>query len=138
VRWVRAVLALAGVSAIGYGGYGWIADNRADLFGWLAFLAAGVVAHDLIVLPVAALAGLLVARLLPAWACRPVRGGLFASGVLTALALPFVLGFGRLPDNPSALPQRYGAGLLVFLAGIWTVVVAMALVNRYNARRRPP
>jgi hypothetical protein len=138
MRWLRAALAVAGVCAVGYGGYGWLADNRADLFGWLAFLAAGAVAHDLIVLPVAALAGLLVARVLPAWACRPVQGGLFASAVLTALALPFVLGFGRLPDNPSALPQRYGAGLLVILAGIWTVALAMAFVNRYNFRREPP
>jgi putative copper export protein len=58
--------------------------------------------------------------------------------VVTFVALPFVLGRGRIADNPSRQPLDYGRGLLVVLAAIWSVVlVAVAVRYLLAVRRRP-
>ena len=39
--------------------------------------------------------------------------------MVSLLALPFVIGAGRMPDNPTVLPLNYGRGLALVLAAIW-------------------
>ena len=46
------------------------------------------------------------------------------------MAFPFVLGAGRLPDNPSKFPRDYGRGLLIVLGVVWlTVVVRLGIAR---------
>ncbi|MFC7759887.1 hypothetical protein ACFQY4_19090 [Catellatospora bangladeshensis] len=49
------------------------------------------------------------------------------------VALPLLLGYGRRPDDPSALPRDYHRGYLVCLAAVWLVTAAVLAVR---ARRR--
>jgi hypothetical protein len=72
-------------------------------------------------------------RLDAPWGRSSVQGGLFASAVVFAFSLPFVIGAGRTPDNPSKLPLDYALGLAVVLGAIWIVVAGLTL----RARRRP-
>jgi hypothetical protein len=86
------------------------------------------VAHVLLLAPMIVLAGLLLGRLVPARPTPYFQAGLILGGVVTWL-LPFVLGYGRTPDLPSALPLNYGRGLLVILALIWLIIGLVALVR---------
>jgi len=55
-----------------------------------------------------------------------------------AIAIPFVIGAGRRPDDPSALPLPYWRGPLVVLGVIWAVAVIPAARRRAAARRSEP
>jgi hypothetical protein len=99
------------------------------------WLVGGAVVHDLVLAPAVLAAGWAVARFVPPGARGPAQTGLVVSAVLTAFALPFVLGFGERADNPSFLPRNYGAGLLVLLGLTWAAVVTWALVRRSRRDR---
>jgi hypothetical protein len=136
VRRARIVLALVGLVLLVRGVLGTLTDPGTHLAGELAFLATVLIGHDAIVLPVAIGIGAAVAR----WAPPPVRGpaqaGLFASAVLTFVALPLVIGAGAIPDNPSALPLNYGRGLAVSLAAVWVVVGGVLGYRLLTASRK--
>jgi hypothetical protein len=132
MRWCLGALGLA---ALGYGGYGLVVHDRPDLFGVLRFLVTVLVAHDFVVLPVTLGVGALVARFAPAWARRPVVAALVVSAAVTVLALPLVLGKGRIADNPSAFPQRYGLHLLLILAVVWAAASVWSVVNLRRTSR---
>jgi len=99
-------------------------------FGVLLFLAGVLVVHDGFLLPVLIGAGALLGRLLPARLHGPVRAALVVSVSVTVVALPLVLGHGRVADNPSVLPLHYGRGLLLVLAVIWLVTAAVVMRRR--------
>jgi hypothetical protein len=61
---------------------------------------------------------------------------LVVSAAVTAVALPLLIGKGRIADNPSAFPQRYGPNLLLIVAVVWAVAAVWALVAR-RRRSRP-
>jgi hypothetical protein len=134
MRWVRLGLGVLGLAAMAYAVYGSVTEDSEHLWGRGLFLVGVLVAHDLVLLPVAIGVGWLVARRLPGWARAGVHSGLYASAVVTAIALPFVLGRGRLPDNPSKFPLDYGRGLLIVLVVIW-IAVAVLVVRRRRVRR---
>lgn len=122
-----------GVVLVGLAG-AWI--DRADthplqLAIWLG--GAGVV-HDALLAPVFVVVALLTTRL-PAWMRTPVRLGLAASALMTALAWPLVRQWGASPSNPSVLPLDYGRNLVAVLAAIW-LAVAFVLVRRSPARQK--
>jgi hypothetical protein len=60
------------------------------------------------------------------------------SGVLTLVALPFVLGFGADPRNPSFLPREYGRNLVLLVVAVWLVAAAWAVVALRRPRRPAP
>lgn len=100
-----------------------------------ALLALGVnVVHDLVVVPVVLVAGLIVARLVPASVRALVQAGLISSAMVTLYALPLVLRLGAEPANPTILPRDYRWGLGVLLVGIWAVVAVLAVVARRRRR----
>ncbi len=101
----------------------------------MLFLAAVLIGHDFVVLPLAIGAGALVARFAPGWARRPALAAVAISGAVTLVALPFVLGKGRIADNPSAFPQHYGRNLLLILALVWLAAAVVAVI-RYAAASR--
>ncbi|GAA4258599.1 hypothetical protein GCM10022255_079900 [Dactylosporangium darangshiense] len=130
---LRALLAAAGLALIAYGVSGWLDAPAAELRGRLVFAAAALVAHDFVVVPLVLAAGALLARVVPAPARGPARAALVVAAAVSAVALPFVVGAGRIADNPSAFPQHYGRNLLILLA---LVAVAAALPAIPPAARR--
>src|SRR6185369_12913081 len=130
----RALVALGGL-AMAYAVVGALTGDSFHPFGTVVFLAAVLVGHDGLVLPAAIAVGLALTGRLPSRVRGPVTAGLYASLVVTLVALPFVLGRGRGADNPSALPRNYPLGWFWLLLAIW-VTVAAVLVGRRLTRRR--
>ena len=59
------------------------------------------------------------------------------SGVLSLVALPFVIGAGADPLNPSFLPREYGRDLLLLVVAVWVVGAVWAAVAVRRARTTP-
>ena len=135
MRATRIVLAVAGLAVMAYAVVGVVTTDGARPLSQLAFLAAVLFGHDFVLLPAAIAIGAVVGRFAPGWARGPAHGALYASAVLTLIALPFILGYGRPADDPSALPLSYSRGLLVTLAVIWSVAAVAAGRNRWRLRR---
>ncbi|MFI5908496.1 hypothetical protein [Dactylosporangium sp. NPDC051541] len=138
MKLLRLVLLAGGLALVAFGVSGWVEAPVAELWGRLAFAAAVLVAHDFVVVPLVLLTGTLVARFVAAPARAPVRVALVVAAAVSAVALPFVIGAGRIADNPSAFPQHYGRNLLLILAviaataGAWT---AAGWLRRQRRRR---
>ncbi|GAB3840169.1 hypothetical protein ACFPIJ_34045 [Dactylosporangium cerinum] len=130
---MRAALLAAGLAVTGYGAYGWLTHDGSQPLGQLVFLAVLLVTHDFVVVPAVILAGAALARWVPGPARTPVRAALVVSAAVSVVALPFIVGAGRIADNPSAFPQSYGRGLALVLAVVWAVAVAWTAAN---VRRR--
>jgi hypothetical protein len=114
----RRLLGAAGVLLMGYAVAGALADPAARRPGYVLFLAATLVGHDLVLLPLALATGWLATRWLPPAARGPVRAGLFASAVLAFVAVPLHLG-----------PGEYLGGLGLALGAIWIVAGGLAAVR---------
>jgi hypothetical protein len=134
---VRRVLVASGTILIGYAVLSAIADPDIRLPGVLIFLAAVLVLHDGILLPLSIGVGALLARL-PVPGRAPVRAAALISISLTIVALPLVLGYGRSADNPSILPLPYGRGLLLMLTVIWLPTAVIIAIRMRRARRAAP
>jgi hypothetical protein len=102
-----------------------------ELARWIVGLA---VLHDLVLVPVVLAVGAGLRRVVPARAWAPVRAALLATAVLSAVAWPFVRGYGRNGSVPSLLPRDYGAGLAAAVAVVW-LVTALWIVLRAERRR---
>jgi hypothetical protein len=131
---VRLALITLGLLLIGYAGIGAATDPDVNVSGVLAFLLGVLVAHDAVFLPVVLAVGALVGRYVPAAERPVVRAAALVSAAVTLVALPLVLGLGRDPGNPSALPLPYGRGLAVLLGLIWATALA-AIVVRWIRKR---
>ncbi|MEV4534519.1 hypothetical protein AB0J82_11885 [Asanoa sp. NPDC049518] len=138
MRWTRRILVGAGVGVMAYALFGAATDPATEPGGQLAFLAAVVVAHDAILVPLTIGLGVLIGRFLPIAVRRPVRVAAIISLAVTLMAIPFVLGRGRRGDDPSALPLDYGRGLLIILGIVWAVTLVATLTARLRSRADPP
>jgi hypothetical protein len=127
---------MVGVVVMGYAVLGAVTDPDLKPGGVAVFLAAVLVAHDAVLLPVTTAVGALLARLTPRWAQPGVRAAAITSLAVGVVALPLVLGYGRSADNPSILPLAYGRGLLLILALIWGTALVSTALARYRTRRR--
>ncbi|WP_238016822.1 hypothetical protein KZZ52_43655 [Dactylosporangium sp. AC04546] len=136
MRAARIALAAAGLALLGYGLHGWLTEQPGEVPGRIAFLAAGVAAHDFVVVPLVLTAGALTVRFVPPALRIPVQAALAVSAAVSAVALPFVIGAGRIADNPSAFPLAYGRGLLSVLAVVWLAAGLWAVQRVRRARRR--
>jgi hypothetical protein len=131
--WWRWLFLLPGLAAVAYGGHGLLtAGRRVPLGSWLTWFLGSALLNDLVIAPLWIALGWLSTRLLPGAARPPVVVGATVSGVLTLVALPFVLGKGADPANPSFLPRDYGLVLVLLVLGIGvvTVVAAVRAVRR--------
>jgi hypothetical protein len=136
--WWRWVFVVPGFGAVLYGIYGLLtAGSRVPLGSWLTWFVGSALLNDLVIAPIWIGLGWLATRLLPA-AARPalVVGGVVA-GLLALIALPFVLGVGADPGNPSFLPRAYGRNLLLVDAGVLAVAVLWATAATRYARTAP-
>lgn len=134
--WIRRLLVVAGVLAAAYGIIGVLTDPSVSLPDYARYTITVLFGHDLLVLPLAIAGGAVLTRWLPAWARPVVQGALFVTAVLTVVALPLVLGYGRRPDDPSALPRDYLRGYAICLSAVW-LVTAIAIAVRALRRHRP-
>lgn len=133
---IRQALCLIGAATVGYGVVGlFTADRGPRPVRYLLFAAAGLVAHDAVLAPLALAVGAVCARVAPPTVRGLVTGALFVSATLTIVALPFVLGFGRTADLPSALPFDYGRNLVVALAALWAGTIVVGAVRLLRHRR---
>jgi hypothetical protein len=107
----------------------------AELSSYLTWWTAGLLIHDAVIAPGAAVAGLVLARLLPAHIRPPLQAAGYISVAVVLTTLPLLLGHGRRPDNPSLQPNDYSRNVLLVVAIIWTVGAALAL---RRAGRPPP
>lgn len=122
---------LAGVPVMAYGVRGVFVDARltepAELVRWA--LGAALV-NDLLVIPVAAVVGVGMKRVVPAFAWPAVRWALFTSAVLFLISWPFVRGYGQDPLTPSLLPRDYTEGVLAAVAVVWALAGLWIVVSR--------
>lgn len=102
---LRCVLGAAGLAAMAFGAVQLVTDPHvAGWTGVLTWLAAAVVLHDGVLVPVVLAAGALLGARLR----RRLRWGFLVAGSLTAVALPVLLAPGQRPSaNPSVLPLDY-------------------------------
>ena len=127
--WWRWLFLLPGLAAVGYGAHGLLtAGGRVPLDSWLTWFVGSALLNDLVLAPLWIGLGWLSARLLPRAARPAVVVGAAVTGVLTLVALPFVLGYGADPANGSFLPRDYGRNLLLIAAAVWVVAVGWAVV----------
>jgi hypothetical protein len=134
MRTARIALGVLGLATMGYALLGAAGDPDVTPGRHTGFLVTVLLLHDGVLLPAVILAGVLVHRFVPAPHRVILQAALVATAALTVVAVPLVLGYGRLADNPSALPRDYGRGLATILALIW---LATAIVLLVSSRRRP-
>jgi hypothetical protein len=119
MKGVRLALASLGLILMGYAVIGAAGDPDIMPGRHLGFLVVVLALHDGVLLPAFIGVGALVHRFVPGRARAPVQAALIATAAVTVVALPLVLGYGRLADNPSALPRDYPLGLAIVLTTIW-------------------
>jgi hypothetical protein len=123
---MRRLLIAAGALLMAYAMSGALLDSEVNKAGVAVFLAAVVVAHDGLFMPIVLAAGRVVRSFwVPAVISLPVL----------VVGLPLALGFGRSPDNPSALPLPYARNLIVTVGLIW---LSALLARAVRAIRRHP
>jgi hypothetical protein len=137
-RW-RWLFLLPGLAAGAYGLVGLLsAGPRVPLRSVLIWFVGSALLHDLVIAPVWIGLGWLAHRVLPRPARAPAMIGVAVSGLVTLVALPFVLGYGADPNNPSFLPRDYGRNLLLVDGAVLVVAAVWATLATLRARRQPP
>lgn len=131
----RIALGTVGVAMMGYAVTGALGTPSVLPTRYVTYLLTVLVLHDGLLMPTFLAVGLAVHRFVPATARATVQAALVITAAATLAALPLVLGYGRTPDNPSALPRDYRTGLALVLALIW-LATAAAVAVRYAAARR--
>lgn len=137
MRRLRTVLIIVGVLLMLYAVLGAVSDPTDRLVGHATFLLAVLVGHDGLLMPLAIGIGAVVGRLVPILARGVAAAATYVSGVLVFVALPFLLGFGATPDEPSALPLNYSRGLIITLAIVWVAAAATVVYRRRRAAAGP-
>jgi hypothetical protein len=129
--WIAAVIGWAVI----VGGVRAGLDDRELKPGLLAkWAVGGLVLHDGIWLPVLALVGAAITLALRRRVPRFVVWATMTSAVLTLIGWPFVRGYGRRADVPSALQRNYARGLLVYIALAWALAAAAAVAAHRRGR----
>lgn len=129
---MRAGLIAAGILVMGYALVGVLTSNPLAV---LIFLAGVLIGHDFVLMPAVIGVGALIGRFVPAGNRAVVRVAALCSLAVTVVALPLVLGYGRTPDNPSALPGNYGWGLVIVLGVIWLAALSAMAARRLRRKR---
>ena len=125
--WVSAAV---GWVVIGWGLVGIFSNSLDTRPANLArFVVGGALLHDLLVAPLAILAGVLVARAVPGPARAPVQAALAVSAVVALFAYPLVRAYGLAANNPTSLPHNYGQNLLVVLGFVWAAAGTAIVVR---------
>ena len=135
----RIAVGAAGAVLAGYGAVllwrqvhwttSWLTNTGGYLFG-------GPVLHDALLAPLVALAGLAIARLVPASWRATLATGLVATGVLVLISVPLLWRPHPAQPNPGQQDRPYLPGLLVFQAAQWLGQILARLLRRHLSRWR--
>jgi len=110
-------------------------DFRFDqLLSAVTWLAAGVVVHDGILAPAVIGIGVVLARVTPAFARKPVTVGLIVWGTVTIAVANVLSGQGGKPDNDSILNRPYFSSWLVLTVVMFVGIAAYAAVLRRRTK----
>lgn len=121
---------LPGLIAAGWGFYGLLtASMGPEPLKWLAFFVVSILAHDLLLAPVAVTIGLLLTRIIPATLRAPAQVGFLGTGIVLLAGLPYMLGRGVSTDVPSALPFNYAGRVSVLVAVLWIAMLGWAVTR---------
>jgi hypothetical protein len=132
VKTTRAVLGLLGLAALAWGV--WMAyPMTKDIYTW--FLGPPIL-DDAIVLPIAGLLSLAVARLTSTAWRWPLHFGIGATALITYLAITEAWRPYGFPPKPGLHDRDYVTGTAITLAVLWAVVVLAGLLRARSARRR--
>lgn len=133
--WITAAV---GWAVIGWGVFGVFSNSLDTRPSNLAkFVVGGALLHDLLIAPVVILAGVLVARAVPARARGPVQAALVISAIVALFAWPLVRAYGLAANNPTSLPHNYGRNLLVVLGVVWAVAGGAVLLKLRDSSSSP-
>jgi hypothetical protein len=137
----RLLLGAVGVAAAAYGAWLVLGQAFGDLVNIAVWLAAGVVLHDFVLVPLTLAVCWLGARVLPVSSRAAVAVGVVVLGTLTLVAVPVLGGWGANSDNSTILGRDYAAGWLVVATLTLAGVLAGLAINRrrsggHGARRR--
>ena len=124
-----------GVAAVLFGLHGLVYGGVAT--HWPApavWLVAGVLAHDLVLVPLLAAGGWVLALVAPARVRGVVRGGLLVAAVLTVVALPMLSGKGD-ASNASLTPLDYPRNYALLLAAIAVATAVLGVLKTRRGRR---
>ncbi|GAA2050132.1 hypothetical protein [Leifsonia soli] len=136
---IRRIIGALGLALIGTGIVFLVTDLRiAQIVGLMVWLAAAVVLHDAVLVPIETAIDLLlrrVGRRLPRAVTTVVEAGLAVGALLTALVVPELVAQARGPRNPTVLPGDYGVRLAVLWLVIVVAVAVTSTVIVWRARR---
>jgi hypothetical protein len=110
-------------------------DRELEPWTLARWVAGGLLLHDLVWLSVVALVGAGLAYVLRGRVPVVLGWAVATTAVLAIVAWPFVRGYGRRADVPSALQRNYAQGLLVYVAVTWLLASIVWLVGRVRAAR---
>ncbi len=133
MKTIRGLLILAGIALIAFGVVSAFGSPDFRLVNQLRFFIGGLILHDVILSAIFAAVGVAVHRFVPTRYRAIIQGALIITAAVTVVATPFVLGYGRTPDLPSALPRNYLGGYAIVLAAIWTPATALVLYREIQA-----
>jgi hypothetical protein len=137
VRAGRLLFLVPGAALASYGGWlllrqaSWRPVYLISLGGWLF---GGVALHDAVVAPVVAVAGLVVARLLPPPWRGAVAGAAASTAALLLVAVPLLWRPDSAPRNPGLHDRPHATGLALWVGLLWTILLLNAVFIR---ARRP-
>ena len=136
----RVLIGGIGLAVAAYGAWLLLGDDLADLVTIAVWLAAGVVLHDFVLVPLTLGVSWLGLRVLPGGSRAAASAGLVVLGTLTVLAVPVLGRWGANTDNATILDRHYGLGWLAVagltIMGVLLVLVAKRRSGGTGARRR--
>ncbi|MEU8635182.1 hypothetical protein AB0C38_23635 [Amycolatopsis sp. NPDC048633] len=144
MKTARALLALPGLAALAWGVVLFVEyafPLRPDVIGTVSWIVAGPLLNDGVVVPLTAVLGIILARVLPHPWRVPVVTGTVITGVLLILAFPLLWRPYGTPPMPGLHDGNPALGLALTLAAVWLLVVLTALLRRVvppNTRDAPP
>jgi hypothetical protein len=133
---IRVSLVVLGIAMMLFGVISALIGPHFNAMRHSLFLAAALVVHDGVLLPFFLLVGALVARFVPARSRALVQGALIVTAAVTVIALPFMLGYGRRADIPSALPRNYIGGYALVVGVVWVIATLLLIIRRRTHRGR--
>jgi hypothetical protein len=136
---LQAALLVIGALTVVFGGVQMLEvliERTAPALGVGAWWLGGPLIVDLIAVPIVVIGGVGIGRVVPTRWRRYVSWASAVTILVTLVAVPFLTGFGRRPDNPSLLDRDYWAGYLTLVAIIWGLPLMIRLVRTIPAPRR--
>ena len=125
--WASAVV---GWGVIAWGVIGILSNSLDTRPANLArFVVGGALLHDLVVAPLAILAGVLLVRAVPGRARAPIQAALVVSAIVALFAYPLVRAYGLAANNPTSLPRNYGLNLAIVLGMVWAVALTAVVLR---------